>query len=135
MDRHINILGVLYIVWGSLGLVLGIGVFLVLGMIGAVSGDETALFVLSIIGGGIALLFLVTSVPEIIAGIFLMKRKEWARILTIILGFFNLINVPLGTVLGAYTIWALMNTEMVKLFQMPVVPPAPVPGPQARPGV
>jgi len=134
MERHINVLGVLYIIWGSIGLVLGIGTFLLLGMIGAVSGDETALFVLSIIGGGIALLFLVTSVPEIVAGVFLMKRKEWARILTIILGFFNLINIPLGTILGAYTIWALMNTEMVKLFQAPVVPHVPVVASPAQPG-
>jgi len=134
MERHINVLGVLYIIWGSIGLVLGIGTFLLLGMIGAVSGDETALFVLSIIGGGIALLFLVTSVPEIVAGVFLMKRKEWARILTIILGFFNLINIPLGTILGAYTIWALMNTEMVKLFQTPVVPHVPVVASPAHPG-
>ena len=129
MERHINILGVLYIVWGALGLVVGLGVFMLLSLIGAVSGDQTALFVLTIVGVGIALLFLITSIPEIIAGIFLMKRKEWARILMIILAFFNLLNIPLGTILGAYTIWALLNSDMVRLFQTPVVPRAPVQAP------
>jgi hypothetical protein len=130
MEKHITILGVLYIVFGALGLLLGIGLLTLLSTIGIVSDDQQAFAILTLIGSVIAIVMAVFSVPGIIGGIWLMKRKEWARILVLILGFVNLLNIPFGTILGGYTIWALLNTEMVKLFAaqptsvLPVPPPA-----------
>jgi hypothetical protein len=130
MEKHITILGVLYIVFGALGLLLGLGLLTLLSTIGIVSDDQQAFAILTLIGSVIAIVMAVVSVPGIIGGIWLMKRKEWARILVLILGFINLLNIPFGTILGGYTIWALLNTEMVKLFAaqptsvLPVPPPA-----------
>ena len=130
MEKHITILGVLYIVFGALGLLLGLGLLTLLSTIGIVSDDQQAFAILTLIGSVIAIVMAVVSVPGIIGGIWLMKRKEWARILVLILWFINLLNIPFGTILGGYTIWALLNTEMVKLFAaqpasvLPVSPPA-----------
>jgi predicted nucleic acid-binding Zn ribbon protein len=41
----------------------------------------------------------------------LLHREPWARILTIILAFLALFNVPFGTALGIYTLWVLLPAE------------------------
>ncbi len=46
----------------------------------------------------------------------LLKRQSWARILVLVLGILNLLNVPFGTALGIYSIWTLTNKETEKLF-------------------
>ena len=60
---------------------------------------------------------IVLSIPGIIAGIGLLKRKEWARILTLILSALDLFNFPLGTALGIYSIWALVQPEVMVEFK------------------
>ena len=62
----------------------------------------------------IAFVFVVVAVPAIIAGLGLLKRKPWAKILVAIVGFLSLIIIPIGTALGLYTIWVLMNDEAMQ---------------------
>jgi hypothetical protein len=33
------------------------------------------------------------------------------------LGFLNLIHIPLGTILGVYTFWVLMQDETIEFFE------------------
>jgi hypothetical protein len=56
------------------------------------------------------------SIPGVIGGIGLLKRKPWARILVLILAVFDLLNVPIGTAVGVYTIWVLIQEETEQLF-------------------
>ena len=116
MKDHINILGYLHIAFGILGLFIGIGIFLFFTGLAILPDDIEGPAVLLILGWGIGGLLVITSIPEIIAGIGLLKRKSWARILTIILGFLNLIDIPLGTILGIYTLWVLLKEESVQYF-------------------
>jgi hypothetical protein len=58
----------------------------------------------------------VLSLPGIIGGIGLLREKEWARILVLILSGFNLFNVPIGTAVGIYSIYVLLQPETVQLF-------------------
>jgi hypothetical protein len=46
-----------------------------------------------------------------VAGIGLLKYREWARILTLILSAFMLIALPFGTALGIYAFWVLLVSE------------------------
>jgi len=57
------------------------------------------------------LLFLFSGVIGIVAGWGLLERQPWARMLAILLGFLNLIDMPLGTALGVYTLWVLMPAK------------------------
>ena len=41
----------------------------------------------------------VLALPSLLAGYGLLREKNWGRILTIIVSFFNLLNFPLGTAL------------------------------------
>ena len=116
MKDHIKILGWLYIVLGILGVLAGAVTLIVLLGTGLISGDEEAVVVLSIIGFIVAGLVTLISAPGILAGVGLLKYKSWGRVLALILGFLNLPGFPIGTALGAYTIWVLLNDEASELF-------------------
>ncbi len=47
----------------------------------------------------------------IAGGVGLLTYKPWARVLLLVLGCLSLINIPFGTVLGAYTLWVLLPRE------------------------
>lgn len=116
MDKHITIIGILYIVFGVLGLLAAGIILVVIAGSGLVSGDPEAMAITSIVAIAVSGFLAIISVPGIIGGIFLLKRKPWARIFVLVLGFLNLIDIPFGTALGIYTIWALMNEETISLF-------------------
>ncbi len=116
MDEHVTILGALYIAFNALMLFAAIIVFVVIVGGGLLSGDADAIAITSGVGSAIAFLLVLLSAPGIIGGIGLLKRRYWARILVLVLGFFNLVSIPLGTLLGIYTIWVLMKEETAQLF-------------------
>jgi hypothetical protein len=74
------------------------------------------MFVTGIVGTALASFFIILSVPTIIAGIGLLKRREWARILTIIIGILHLFGFPIGTAIGVYTLYVLLNDQAKPLF-------------------
>jgi hypothetical protein len=51
-----------------------------------------------------------------------MKRKPWARILVLILACLDLLIIPIGTLIGIYELWVLLNEETVKIFAVPSRP-------------
>ena len=116
MEQHIRIVAVLYIVLGILGALLGLGLFAIVFGAGAASGDKEAMLITGTVGAVLAGLFLVLSIPSIIAGVGLQRRKSWARILAIVIAIINLFNIPVGTAIGAYALWALLNEQSKGYF-------------------
>ncbi|MHC4084530.1 MAG: serine/threonine-protein kinase [Planctomycetota bacterium] len=116
MEKHITIVAVLSLVFGSLWTLFGLILFLVIFGGGLISGDPTAEYITAIVGIAIGGLVILTSVPKIIAGIGLLKRRGWARILALILAVLDLMNIPIGTAIGIYAIWVLLNDETAQLF-------------------
>ncbi len=144
MEKHITIVAVLSIVFGTIGILIGIIAFVAIAGGGLISGDPEAMFaggglisgdpeamfaggglisqdpaamnVTGIVGTAVWGFFMLVSVPEVIAGIGLLKRRSWARILALILAIPNLMNIPIGTAIGIYVIWVLLNDETFKLF-------------------
>jgi F0F1-type ATP synthase membrane subunit a len=116
MEKHITTVAALHIGLSIFGIIIGAFIFIILTAIGFASRDEDALAILAAIGTIVSIFLFVLSVPGIIGGIGLLKRKEWARILILIVSAIDLINIPIGTALGVYSIWVLVNDETVKLF-------------------
>ena len=106
----------LYIILDSIGVLIGIGLFLFFSGLSILPDDITGSAILGIIGLVIGNLIIWTSIPGIIGGIGLLKRKNWARILVLVLGFLNLIDIPVGTALGIYTLWVLFKEDTARLF-------------------
>ncbi|MCK4526787.1 hypothetical protein KAW18_05400 [candidate division WOR-3 bacterium] len=116
MEKHLTILGTLYIAFSSVGVLIAVIVFITIGGGGLLSGEIETIAITSSVGTAIALLLVLVSAPGIIGGIGILKRQSWARILVLVLAFLYLIEVPYGTALGIYTIWILMNDKTEKLF-------------------
>jgi hypothetical protein len=117
MDTHVKVLGWLWIVIGALGLLGALCAFVSIAGGGLISGEQDAIIATSITAIVIGSLIFLLSIPSIIAGIGLLKYKSWARILAIILAVLNLFAFPIGTALGIYTLWALLNKETTPLFE------------------
>ena len=117
MEKHINIVAALQIGFSILGIIVGVIAFFVLRIVGNVTGDQEARTILSIISNVAFIFISFISIPGFIAGFGLFKKKEWARILTLILSVLDLFSFPFGTAIGVYSIWALSNKEVVGLFK------------------
>jgi hypothetical protein len=122
MDKHVTFVAVINIAFGFLGIFLAFFLFVVLVGAGIISQDPETMKVTSLVGIAIALFLLLTSIPEIIGGFGLMKRKPWARILVLILACLDLLIIPIGTLIGIYELWVLLNEETVKIFAVPSRP-------------
>jgi hypothetical protein len=118
MEKHINVVAALQIGFSILGLIIGGIIFTLVALLGSFIDEPEAQLVFEILAKVIAVLFIVLSIPGIIAGIGLMKRKEWARILSLILSVLDLINFPVGTAIGAYSIWVLVQPEVIEQFKL-----------------
>src|ERR1700682_5531001 len=116
MQQHVKILGWLFIIYSALIDLIGFIVLLIFGGAGALSGDREAMFITSAVGIGIAAFIVLLSIPGIIAGIGLLKYRSWARIVALVLGALHLFSFPLGTALGIYTFWVLLNEQTKPLF-------------------
>ena len=122
MENHLTAVGALSIGLSVLGILVGAFAFVLLAGIGYAVQEEDASIVLLTIGTVFGFLFLIVSIPGIIGGIGIFKRKEWARILVLVVSAMHLINIPIGTAVGAYSIWVLVQKETILLFN-PIVPP------------
>lgn len=120
MDLHVRILGWLYIGLGLLVIISAVIVGVAVAGGGLISGDRQAIFITTIVAICVGGFLLLVSAPGIIAGIGLLNFKPWARILTIVLGFLNLPGFPVGTALGIYTLWVLLQEQTTPLFEGPV---------------
>ncbi|MCD6353923.1 MAG: hypothetical protein J7L95_00080, partial [Prolixibacteraceae bacterium] len=116
-EKHISIVAALQIGLSIFGILVGITVFTILYFVGDFADDQEAQFILSLIGKIVVVLIVILSIPGIIAGIGLLKRKEWARILTLIISALNLFSFPFGTAVGVYSIWAMAQPEIIELFK------------------
>ena len=129
MQTHVKVLGVLYLAVSAFFLVGAL--FLILaaggaaGIVGASAEPEDAAIAIPIIGiAGTALaMFLgVFAIPGLVTGWGLLQLKPWARIVGIVLSAISLINIPIGTVVGIYGLWVLLNKDTELLFDgRPVV--------------
>lgn len=116
MEKHLTLVAALNIGFGFLGVLLALILFIVLVGAGIISGDTQALTITSIVGSALGFFFLVLSIPEIIGGFGLLKRKPWARTLVLIIACVDLIFIPIGTLIGIYELWVLLNKETMELF-------------------
>ena len=113
MKKHLNILGPLYLIFGLLGVLVALGFLNAYFGYWTPPGKMKLLFSTSGWGSVLVFLFALVSLPGIIAGVGLLRGKPWARFLVLVLAFVNLMNIPLGSMLGIYAIWVVLNTEVV----------------------
>jgi hypothetical protein len=107
MAKHVDLIGIL---WIALGVFTFFGGFVVFWVLFGISFIPD-------LGYEAPVILLILSIPKIIAGIGLMKRQEWGRILTLIVSFLSILNFPLGTALAIYSFVILIKEETIQLFR------------------
>ena len=117
-EEHNKTLATLHYIYGAmhgltlLGLLLLVFVF----MMASTAASSISAFWIAISAlVFIVLLFAVGLVP-ILVGYALMKRKRWAKPLGVGLAVVSLVNIPIGTALGIYTMKFLRSEGGVKLY-------------------
>jgi hypothetical protein len=128
LHTHVPIVGWLNILADSIFLLLGICGFVFLAGLGvfaaADSGDAVVLPILGLTGTVGLLFFAVLALPGMLAGYGLLKRKKWGQILGIVVGALSLFNIPVGTALGAYTLFVLFQNSANDYFDGQQAEPA-----------
>jgi hypothetical protein len=122
LRSHVDLVGVLFIIWGILTLLVGLSTL-------ALAVAAAAIITSASRGGGqfaagvtaaafltLAVIAIVWGVAHIAVGIPLRRRHHAARLLALMLGAVDLLLLPFGTALGCYTLWVLLNEDGKKLF-------------------
>ena len=112
MKTHIQIVAALHIAMGALSLLAAIAVFAFLGMAGGIvvsQGEHEAAGIIGIVAVVLGGFLAVLALPGIIGGWALFAGRSWGGPFVMVLGVIQLINIPFGTALGIYTLWALLR--------------------------
>ena len=132
IDTHVRVAAWLHIVMGALAVSTLLFIGLAFGAFGAfmasAANDPHASGMLAWIGGfGATLLifFIGLAALEIAGAAMLLSGNGGGRVLTIIFSILALVNFPIGTVIGVYSLWALLRQVPVVVVPAPVPAPAP----------
>ncbi|HEX9367322.1 MAG TPA: hypothetical protein VF921_11875 [Vicinamibacterales bacterium] len=120
MKSHVNLLGILQLTWGGMGLLLGASLLLLAGGATAIarttSGDPFT-------AGFTALLFVVFASALALGGWAnawvgraLRQHRAPGRTGALMLAVLNLFVLPFGTALAIYTFWVLLHNDARALF-------------------
>ena len=116
-----NLLGLLQLVWGGIGLLLGAALLLLAGGAAAIArtkqGDPLT-------AGATALLFVVFATALVLAGSAnawvgnaLRQHRAQGRTGALLLALTNLFVLPFGTALAIYSFWVLLHNDVRALFE------------------
>jgi hypothetical protein len=146
MREHVKILGILNIVMGSLTALGGLVVLLATGSIaslivmglqdsGDADGAKFAAPIVGVVGSIIGIFLLALALPAILGGWGLLNYRSWSRVLMIVISGLSLLHFPIGTALGIYGLWVLLNEQTRQLLESGGAFPVGYPMPQPPQGV
>jgi hypothetical protein len=129
LQQHVTVLGWLYVFANSLFLLIGLFIFIFLPGIGAITGDREAMVILTFVGMSVGVFLSVLALPGLFAAYGLLRRKNWGRILALVIAILGLVNVPIGTLVGVYALWVLLQPAATEFFngEKPLPPHAAAP--------
>jgi hypothetical protein len=133
LQTHVPIVGGLLIAHSILNIVLGLFAFALIMSgsvffteLGPAVNDPEATRIFSVFNTLIALtatvigaLVIGLALPALVAGIGLLARRSWARIFGIVVSVFTLCAIPVGTLIGGYAIFVLIQDAAPGYFASP----------------
>jgi hypothetical protein len=113
--EHIRLLGILWLALSALNAVGAVILYVIANTLfrhmANIGGPEGASTWLRPFLGVVALIIAAKAALGFATGWGLLQREPWARMLTIVLAFLALFNVPFGTAVGIYTLLVLLPAE------------------------
>lgn len=128
MRKHVELVGVLYLLWGGITLVLSLSLLSLGFAATAIGAAESHAATNGKLAAGLvaAGFFTLSAAGFLFGGVHLWigsrlrDWREWARAFAIVLAVVNLVLVPFGTALGVYALWALLHRQSRPLFEQRV---------------
>jgi hypothetical protein len=122
---HVDLLGVLFVVWGLLTtlvgvstLALGVGAVALITSANRSEGGQVAAGLTAAAFTTLAVIAMLWGAAHVVVGVPLRRRRGWARIMALMLGSIDLLLLPYGTALGVYALWVLLSERGKALFEM-----------------
>jgi hypothetical protein len=125
MDRHLDLLAILYRVWGALALVVGLSILiLAVGAAAIIAKAEPPAHPAGLAAKVTTVTFFLLGGAAVAWGLLhagsgyaLRRRRPWARLVALGLAALNLFFVPFGTAFGIYALWVLLTERGRRLFE------------------
>lgn len=117
-EEHNKTLGTLHFIYGAIhGLTLvGLLILILFVVMATPAAANLSTFWMVVSGIIIAALILVVGIVPVIVGYGFRRRARWVKPIGIILAVLSLVNVPIGTALGIYTIKFFRSSDGVELY-------------------
>jgi hypothetical protein len=133
--QHLHLLSLLHLVWGGIGLLLGISTLLLAAAALAIGAGSDAkrwsAVATALVFAMCALALLAGGTANAWAGVAIERRRPRGRLAALGLAVPNLFVLPFGTALGVYAFWVLLHEETRRQFMghagEPDQPTNPVP--------
>ncbi|HEX2395394.1 MAG TPA: hypothetical protein VHI78_08610 [Bacteroidales bacterium] len=117
MKKHITLVAAFHIGFSAIGLIGSLIMFFIFSFAGSFVEDvDVAETVLHFIGTFLPTMFIMVALLGLTGGIGLLSFQRWARILAMIVSAVGCLFFPIGTAIGIYSLWVLMQDDTVKLF-------------------
>lgn len=117
---HVNLLGILQVVWGSIGLLLGMStLMLAAGAVMVGVGGEGRAISAGVAAAAFAVFaaaLLAFGLGNAWAGAAIRRGQPAGRLAALGLAVPNLFVLPFGTALGIYAMWVLLHDETRAMF-------------------
>jgi phage shock protein PspC (stress-responsive transcriptional regulator) len=121
VQEHIHLLGILWLAISALNAVGGVILYIIantlLAHLHEMGAPEAPTGFLRPLLSVVAILILAKAACGFIAGWGLLHREAWARIITLVLAFISLFNIPFGTAIGVYTLWVLLPRQAQEEYE------------------
>ncbi len=122
MRKHIELLGVLYFIWGALFVLIGVALLALAVGSAAIATSAPpdrrfAALVMTAAFAGLAAVALIWGGVHIWDAVAVRHCRHTARAVALVLAVLNLILLPVGTALGIYSLWVLTQDETRPLFE------------------
>jgi len=121
MKKHVTAVGAIQIGFGTLGVIISLGAYILLSqLLNFIPKSEMPEFVanfLSYLFKVLPIVMGILSLLGLIGGIGVLTYQPWARIMVIVVAALGCLNIPIGTLVGVYSIWVMMQDDTIKLFK------------------
>lgn len=80
-------------------------------------GADVGAVLVALTGRAVAIGGAVLALPSLLCGWGIWRRRAWARWLGIFLAALAVVQVPVGTIFGGYTLWVLLSARFEGWFE------------------
>ena len=108
---HNKVIGIMHLIWGGFNTLVTLIVFpIIIAVMGPLlRSDPNAppelVSIFTAVMVAVFVLSLLLSLPPLLAGYAMLKRKPWAKVMSIVAACFEALSIPFGTALAVYTFW------------------------------